>query len=101
MSYSLIREAIVRRQAVSARYQGHRREMCPHAIGTKRGRPQVLFYQFGGGSARGLAAAGTAGNWRCIPLSGLSEIQVYDAEWHTAPRVHAQTCIDEIDIEIV
>ena len=39
-TYNLIRQAILDKQQVIADYGGQRREMCPHAIGTKNGREQ-------------------------------------------------------------
>ncbi len=46
-TYALIQQAILNKDQVIATYQGHRREMCPHVIGTKHGRRQALFYQLG------------------------------------------------------
>jgi hypothetical protein len=50
--YSMVREAIIYKDVVVAGYRGHVREMCPHVIGKKNGRPQALLYQFSGGSSR-------------------------------------------------
>jgi len=44
--YELLRRAIVERRQVVAVYDGLRRELCPHRLGTKNGRLQCLFYQF-------------------------------------------------------
>ena len=44
--YEMIRQAILDKDIVIATYDGHAREMCPHVIGMKNGRPQALFYQF-------------------------------------------------------
>jgi hypothetical protein len=52
-TYNAIRNAIANKQQVVATYKGHVREMCPHVIGTKNGREQALFYQFGGTSSSG------------------------------------------------
>lgn len=64
-TYALIREAIQRKQQVLATYDGHAREMCPHVLGTKDGRRQALFYQFGGTSSSGCQHIGSCG----IPLT--------------------------------
>ena len=48
--YDLVRQAVLNKDIVVATYQGHRREMCPHVLGTKDRRRQGLFYQFGGTS---------------------------------------------------
>lgn len=98
-NYNLIRQAIMRKQQVIAEYNGHRRELCPHAIGTKNGREQALFVQFGGSSASGLGTA--EANWRCIPVDGLRNVSIRTGKWHTADNhSQPQTCIDEIDIEV-
>jgi hypothetical protein len=44
-AYSLIRQAILDRAIVTARYRGHLRDVCPHVIGHKQGKPKVLLYQ--------------------------------------------------------
>jgi hypothetical protein len=59
VSYALIRGAILDRRQVHATFQGRFRELCPHVLGTKNGRRQALFFQFGGAACR-RAAAGAA-----------------------------------------
>jgi hypothetical protein len=95
--YELIRAATLARQQVVATYKGHRRELCPHVLGTKEGRAQALFFQFGGGSSSSLPPGG---EWRCIPVDGLEDVVVRDGPWHTG-RGHRypETCVDEIDVE--
>ncbi len=95
--YALIRGAIERRQQVDATYDGHRRRLCPHVIGTREGRPRVLFFQFGGGSSRGLPPGG---DWRCLPLDGLTDVAVHDGTWQTRAHSEPQSCIDQIDLEV-
>ena len=97
-SYALIRQAVLERRQVRATYQGRFRELCPHALGTKNGRPQALFFQFGGESERGLPAGG---DWRCLPLDGLGDVSLHDGAWFTDGRYgEAQTCVDEIDVAV-
>lgn len=101
-TYDQIRQAIINKQQVDAMYNGYYREMCPHVIGTKNGREQALFYQFGGDSSSGLDAPGAPGNWRCIPIAGLSSVTVSAGQRHTAPNhSRPQTCVDGIDTEVV
>jgi len=95
--YALVREAIVERRCVDAIFGGCRRQLCPHAIGTRDGQPRALFFQFGGGSSRGLAAGG---DWRCLPLDGLSAVSVHDGPWRTRAHSEPQHCIDDVDLEI-
>jgi hypothetical protein len=96
-AYAPVRRALVQRQQIHATYGGHRRRMCPHVIGTKDGEPRALFFQFDGGSSRGLELKG---DWRCLPLAGLSEISVHDGPWHTRAHSEPQRCIDVIDLEV-
>ena len=100
-AYNLVRQAILNKQQVTAVYDGHYREMCPHVIGLKNGREQALFYQFGGTSSSGLAPVGSFANWRCIPIAGLSEVSVRDGDWHSySPHTQQQTCVDIVDVEV-
>lgn len=101
-NYLLIRQAVLEKVSVEAMYQGHKRLMSPHVLGRKNGREQALFYQFGGTSSSGLAAAGSPNNWRCIPVGLLTELRVLDAgEWATGPNhSRPQTCVSEIDVEV-
>jgi hypothetical protein len=95
--YELIRAATLARRQVVATYKGHRRELCPHVLGTKEGRRQALFFQFGGGSSSALPPGG---DWRCIPVDGLEDVVVRDGPWHTGVgHQHPETCVDTIDVE--
>lgn len=96
--YSIVRQAIIDKQQIVADYQGHHREMCPHVIGTKDNRRQALFFQFAGESSSGLPPSG---EWRCIPIEGLSNVSARPGEWHTAmDHTTPQTCVDVIDVEV-
>jgi hypothetical protein len=118
--YDTVRGAIINRRQVVATYRGYTREMCPHAIGTKRGKPatkgrggrpgkpatpdeeHALFYQFGGGTQSGLQPPGSPANWRCIKLDELSNVSTRSGPWHTAGPSHSrpQTCVDDVDVEV-
>lgn len=100
-AYTTIRQAIIDLKPVTATYNGYPREMCPHVLGTKSGRPQALFYQFGGHSDSGLDPDGSPTNWRCMFIDELSDVATFDGEWHTAPNhSRRQSCVDEIDVEV-
>ncbi len=101
-TYDTIRQAVINKQQVFATYDGHFRHLCPHVIGTKNGRQQALFYQFGGTSSSGpIEPEYSPANWRCIPIHGLLNVSVKDGEWHTAPtHTKRQTCVDSIDVEV-
>jgi hypothetical protein len=100
-TYTLVREAIQKKLHVLAIYDGYAREMCPHTIGTgKGGEEQALFYQFGGESKSGLGPQGHPSNWRCIPLSKLSDVSTREGPWHSATNhSRLQTCVKIVDLE--
>lgn len=118
-TYNIIRHAIINRLQVVATYHDYPREMCPHVIGIKRGKPatkgrsgrsgkpatpdqeHALFYQFSGQSERGLQPDGSPANWRCIRIDELSNVSKRPGPWHTAPNhSRPQTCVDVIDVEV-
>jgi hypothetical protein len=98
-NYFLIRRAVVERKQIQATYEGRVRKMCPHVLGTKNGRPQALFFQFAGESARGLRPGG---DWRCLPVDELTAVSLHDGPWHTDDRYGRaeQTCVGEVDIAV-
>jgi len=102
MSYQLVRQAILERKAIQATYSGLYREMCPHVLGTKDGKPQGLFYQFGGeSSSRPIQPDGSPVNWRCIEIAKLSNVTLHETTWHTAPNhSRPQTCVGMVDVEV-
>jgi len=100
-AYMMIRDAIANKQQVVATYKGHVREMCPHVIGTKNGKEQALFYQFGGTSSSESIIPGNEDNWRCLAISELRDVSVRDGEWHSVSRhSRQQRCVDNIDLEV-
>jgi hypothetical protein len=100
-TYELLRGAAARRQPVAAMYDGQPRLLCPHVLGRKSGRLHVLFYQFGGGSNSGLPVAPEGvGDWRCLAVEKLSQVELSAEAWHTQQRSRRQTCIDEVDFDV-
>ena len=98
--YLLLRRAAAGRQPVAAVYDGLPRLLCPHVLGRKAGRLRTFFYQFGGGSHRGLPMAPDGmGAWRCLAVEKLSQVELRTGTWHTQSRSPRQTCIDEIDFD--
>lgn len=117
--YQIVRNAILNKQQIVAVYHGYPREMCPHVVGIKRGKPatmgkrgrpgrpatddeaHALLYQFAGGSQSGLQPAGSPANWRCVKISELQNVAARPGPWHTAPNhSRPQTCVDQIDVEV-
>ena len=99
-SYNTIRGAILAKQNVEAIYHGYSREMTPHTLGTKGGQEHTLMYQYAGGSSTGLGPDGSAGNWRCMFVSELTNVSVVGGASHTAPtHGQPQACVDVVDVE--
>lgn len=94
--HALLREAIAEKRCVEAVFGGYRRGLCQHVLGTKDGELRVLCFQYAGGSSRGLPAGG---DWRCLSLSGLSQVSTVGGSWRTKPHSEPQHCIGEVEIE--
>jgi hypothetical protein len=95
-TYALFREAILAEKQVICSYEGRRRELCPHIIGTNRkGEEVVLAWQFAGQSS------GRLPQWRCLRLAEVTDARMRDGSWH-AGRSHTttQTCVSAIDLDI-
>ena len=100
-NYAIIKNAILKKEQIIATYNGHLRKMCPHIIGTKRGRQQALFYQFGGGSNSGTVTSDSENNWRCIPVDALRNVTAQPGMWHSVGyKSKTQKSVDIIDVEV-
>jgi len=99
--YDLVKKAIQNTQCVTCFYNGYLRKMAPHVIGTKNGKRQALFYQYGGESSSGLSTD-PARNWRCIPIDRIEKLEI-NSDTFTSAANHSrpQTCVDVIDVEVV
>src|SRR5580700_8412288 len=99
--YRIVRAAVESRRPISAIYHNLHRLFCLHRLGRNReGQFRVLCYQYGGESETGLKPPGSPDNWRCIALDKLSNVEVLDGAWHTAPN-HSRpaSCIVEADVD--
>ena len=97
-TYALLERAITGREQVIATYDGAVREFCPHALGTKRGKPHVLGYQVAGESRHGLPLGG---DWRCFAVDRLTHLTTRPGRWHTALNAfNPQSCLDVIDLVV-
>ena len=100
-TYELLRCAAARRQPVAAMYDGQPRLLCPYVLGRESGRLHVLFYQFGGSSNSGLPVVPEGvGDWPCLAVEKLSQVELSAEAWHTQQRSWRQTCIDEVDFDV-
>jgi len=97
-TYALVREAIAAKRPIVATYDGHPRELCPHVIGTRDGRAQVLCFQYGGSSGRGLPAGG---EWRCLAIDRLTGVALASGPWHTRGwDPTTQHCVTVVDLAV-
>ena len=99
--HDFIAAAMLRKSPIRAVYKRRSRMLSPHVLGrNKDGRWQVLCYQFGGESSRGLEHGDSPANWRCIPLNGLSAVELLDLPWRTGVKhSNIQTCIEYIELD--
>lgn len=97
-TYRLLRAAVLQRRPVSCTYDGLRRLLCPHVLGTNRaGQKRVFCYQYGGGSSSGLQPRAGSGSWRCLAVDKLDEVELTEGDWHT--EAHArQRCVDQVEV---
>jgi predicted DNA-binding transcriptional regulator YafY len=95
-TYTLFRKAILAERQVVCSYDGRRRELCPHIIGTSRsGEEVVLAWQFAGESS------GPLPQWRCLRLANVRDAQMRDGRWHEGGSHRTeQTCVSTIDLDI-
>jgi hypothetical protein len=97
-TYRLFARAIIERKQILCRYEGHPRELCPIILGHSQGQEKALTYQFGGSSNSGLPPGG---EWRCLWLSKLSEVQLRDGAWHSgASHTQPQGCVEIVDLDV-
>lgn len=98
MSNSQILESAIRKLSpVRCVYSGHVREMCPHVLGHKNGKLNVLSYQYGGSSSSGLVISQSYDNWRCMDIDKIEGLELIDGEWQSfSPHSQPQTCVDEV-----
>lgn len=77
-------------------------EMLPKRVGNEKprrnGRPQVLAFQFGGQSSKGLPPGG---EWRRMRVDNIMSVVARNGQWFTGDRhTRPQTCVDQIDLEV-
>ncbi|MBZ5667754.1 MAG: hypothetical protein LAO30_24565 [Acidobacteriia bacterium] len=79
------------------------RKICPYLIGKSNdGEVNVLYYQYGGYSSRGLREDGSSANWRCNRISDISNAEIVDEPWHQPlekPKTRG-SCVVFVDIEV-
>lgn len=98
--------AIRSKTSLEVTWKDSSRIVCPYRIGwkttTKKGQHEnVLVYQIGGHSERGLEPRGSTRNFRCWNLDDINSAHPVDAAWYV-PSVFSQKhseCVDEVIAE--
>jgi hypothetical protein len=92
---------VLSKRPVRATYRGRDRWLCPHRLGwNHEGQVRALCYQYGGESGSGLQAPGSPANWRCIALEKLSQVELLEDAWRSAPNhSRPQTCVAVADVD--
>ena len=99
-NYGVLRQAVDEMKQVRCVYHGLYRELCIHIIGQRKdGTDGVLAFQFAGKTSKGTLPP--EGEWRCLEVSKIEQIELRDGPWHTSDRhTRPQTCIKVIDTEV-
>jgi hypothetical protein len=95
-AYTIFRKAILAEQQVTCIYDGRRRELCPHIIGTnKSGEEVVLAWQFAGESS------GPLPQWRCLRLTNVRQPRARNGRWYEGgSHSKEQTCVTDVHLDI-
>ena len=97
-NYRLFERAMRSRKPVSCQYGGYQRELCPIILGHSQGEEKALTYQFGGRSKSGLPPGG---EWRCLFLSKVSNVQLCDGPWVAgSSHMQPQGCVEIVDLDV-
>ncbi len=94
-----IEKAMEERKSISAYYNRFFRKLSPYELGTKKGKYQCLFYQYGGESSSGIINGKSKGNWRCLELNKLTQIQILEEPLHKPEIIthkRPSYCVDNI-----
>ena len=96
--YELFSKAMADRKQVLCLYNGQPRELCPVILGHSKGQEKALTYQFGGRSGSGLPRTG---EWRCLFLDKVSNVQLRDGPWHAGTdHKRSQDCVEIVDLDV-
>ena len=97
-TYRLFEQAIIEKKQIVCMYDGYRRELCPIILGHSQGEEKSLTYQFGGESRSGLPRDG---EWRCLFLSNVSDVQLRSGRWHTGDNhTRPSRCVEIVDLDV-
>lgn len=83
-AWGVLARALAERRPVSARYHGHERVVCPHALGWRDRRAKVLVYQLAGTTSAGPLPAAPERRWRSMFVDEVDDALVSEARWESA-----------------
>lgn len=97
-NYRVFERAMRQRKQVLCVYGDFQRELCPIVLGHSQDEEKVLAYPFGGQSKSGLPPAG---EWRCLRLSKVSNVQLRDGPWFAgSSHSQPQGCVEVVDLNV-
>ena len=97
-TYELFEKAMRCRKQILCMYDGYPRELCPIILGRTDGQEVALTYQFAG---RGSKRLPPGGQWKCLYLSKVSDVQLRDGPWHAGDRhMQRQSCVELVDLDV-
>ncbi len=100
-AWAVIEQALLERRPVQARYHGHHRLLCPHALGWHRGRPKVLAYQGDGTTSQGTLTVDPRQRWRSMFVDEIQDAVITDEPWQTADNYSSATAgISDLHLDV-
>lgn len=97
-AYTLIFQALHRREQLAFSYQGLPRECCPVILGYAADGREVLFaYQFSGATSSKTKLP----QWRCFYVKGIGDLRSRPGYWlEGTSHTQAQTCVHFVDVDV-
>lgn len=95
-AWDVLRQAITERKAITARYHGRDRVLCPHLVGWRgNGRAKLLSYQ------PPATTDSPHQQWRSMFVDELEDAAITDLPWLTAPNYTASASgIDLVELAV-
>jgi hypothetical protein len=100
-AWDTLAQALHDRRPVRARYHGHQRILCPHALGWHNGRAKLFAYQTGGTTSHGPLPTDPHQRWRTMFVDEIDDAAITDGTWQTADNYRPDlNDIDHIEIAV-
>lgn len=98
LTYTLLRDAMVRQKRVACSYNGQARELCPIVLGRSKGEEKVLAYQVGGNTGQGTLQQPQS---KCLFVARIRNPHLRDGKWlEGTSHSQKQTCVADVDLDI-